>query len=603
MKEKASAGAVFLLVLLVALTTRLGAVGVPLKDFDADEAVVGMMGRDILAGESIPVFYAGQSYLGALEPWSVAASFALFGESALSLRLVPLIYTLAFLVAAYILLRRLFSARSSELVLLWIALGTPYFNLWTVKARGGFPEALLLGTIFILLFEESWQSKRLSRGRLVALGACAGFGLFVNPLVVTMMAVPLVMLVARAYGESRPLYAEAGCRAWDLLLFRRMRGPARVVLLGFAGLGLLILLLAASLIAVGDDALEGIMGVGLPDGTELLAYVCLYLLVLYGLELALWARRQGDGLGSAAGRLWETSAAFQMLVAIGVGHSVVSAVTASAHALLGGGGHDQPFHLAPMVSWPERAGLLFGEIVPTATWSLSGVGGILMAALCIWVAAMLFRERPMLLSAANGPLLQAPISPLLLFGGTTLVTLLLVLISDIARDASAARYLLPVLLSLPATLYVLAKRVATALGGGQIARVGLLGSLTAGLALGSLAGDASVLSPRASGSPYPGLVEEASDRGISSLVSDYWTAYPLAFLSGGDLSVAPADGADRFPAVSGPIRAAGPDAYLFVEGSETLDEYRRSRHHDDVLEEVLRPADGASRYYLFIPER
>ncbi|RMF23181.1 MAG: hypothetical protein D6760_05960, partial [Deltaproteobacteria bacterium] len=54
----------------------------------ADEGVVGLMGKHILEGRSLPVFFYGQHYLGALEAYLAALSFAIFGVSITSLRLV-----------------------------------------------------------------------------------------------------------------------------------------------------------------------------------------------------------------------------------------------------------------------------------------------------------------------------------------------------------------------------------------------------------------------------------------------------------------------------------------------------------------------------------
>ena len=613
MKKQIITGLILLTVLLVALLTRLGAVVVPLKDFDSDEAVVGLMARDILAGESWPVFYAGQSYLGALEPWSVAASFALLGESAFSLRLVPLLYSLAFLVAAYFLLRRFFRPVETGLILLWTALGTPFFNLWTVKARGGFAEVLLLGTLFLLLFETCWRLRDPGAARLSALGAVAGFGLFVNPLVGAIMAIPLAMLVARALAECSPLFAAEGWSIKGLMLFRSLRGRARAVFSVLAGVGLLALVLAAPLILVGDETLESWIGMNLADGTQVALYALFYFTLLYVAELAVLSRSRPGGFISVSQRVWKRSAGLRMLLAIVAGHIVFSIAGSLAVAWLGEGGHSQPIRLAPLIRWPERILLLFGQVVPTASWRLAGWAGPLMAAVCVLLVVLLLQRRRELGIADDG--MPGPIPPLLLFGGTTLATLLLVVTSAYAQDASAARYFLPLLLSLPATLYLLldwgmttaaepiVSPATIASRGWRTLRYVVLCLLTVGLAAGSLWGQASLLSPRSSGSPYPGLVQELESRGGETFIADYWTAYPLAFLAEGKFAVAPADGADRFPAVSTRIRSVGPDAYIFVEGSTLLEEFRTSSQAAGAREDVVKPAAGGPRYHLFYVAR
>jgi hypothetical protein len=616
MKKQIFTGIIILAVLLVALLTRLGAVVVPLKDFDSDEAVVGLMARDILAGESWPIFYAGQSYLGALEPWSVAASFSLFGESALSLRLVPLLYSLTFLVAAYFLLRRFFGRSATGLILLWTALGTPILKLWTVKARGGFAEVLLIGTLFLLLFERCWRLNDPGTARLIALAFVAGFGLFVNPLIGTIMAVPLALLVARVFDECRPLLAAEDWSINDLILFRPLRKGARAMFSALSGVGILALALAISLILLGEETLESGTGMNLPEGTQVALYAALYFALLYVAELAILARARPGGLRGLLQKLWKGSAGLRMLLAIAAGHFVLSIAASSAAAQIGGGGHSQPFRLAPLVTWPERLLFLFGQVVPTAFWPLAGWVGPLLAAMCVWLVVRLWQQRRELGLAHDGA--PGPIPPLTMFGGTTLATLFLVVTSTYAKDATAARYLLPLLLCLPATLYLLlnpgltgrwaATEPARATGrsqpgGRQNLRYVLLASITIGLAAGSMWGQASLLAPRSSGSPYPGLVDDLESRGMERIIADYWTAYPLAFLAAGKLEVAPAYGADRFPAVSSRVRSEGPDAYVFEEGRSPLEEFRASFRAGEVREDVLRPAAGGPRYHLFTFER
>ena len=74
-------------ILAIALALRLFFVLTPHGIIDADEAIVGLMGRHVLRGE-FPVFYYGQSYMGGLEAHLAALAFALGGASPLILKLV-----------------------------------------------------------------------------------------------------------------------------------------------------------------------------------------------------------------------------------------------------------------------------------------------------------------------------------------------------------------------------------------------------------------------------------------------------------------------------------------------------------------------------------
>src|SRR5207344_2436176 len=74
---------------LVALSLRLYFVLTPHGVLDADEAIVGLMGRHVLRGE-FPIFYYGQRYMGGLEPHLAALGFAIGGTTPLVLKLVCL---------------------------------------------------------------------------------------------------------------------------------------------------------------------------------------------------------------------------------------------------------------------------------------------------------------------------------------------------------------------------------------------------------------------------------------------------------------------------------------------------------------------------------
>jgi hypothetical protein len=57
--------------------------------FNADEAVVALMARHILAGAR-PIFFYGQAYMGSLDAFLVAGGFGIFGEEVWVIRAVRL---------------------------------------------------------------------------------------------------------------------------------------------------------------------------------------------------------------------------------------------------------------------------------------------------------------------------------------------------------------------------------------------------------------------------------------------------------------------------------------------------------------------------------
>src|ERR1700704_1569170 len=72
--------------------------------FDADQAVIGLMGKHLSELRAFPLFLYGQNYILAVEAWMAALSFLLFGVSVAALKLPLLAVNLA---VAFLLLRLL----------------------------------------------------------------------------------------------------------------------------------------------------------------------------------------------------------------------------------------------------------------------------------------------------------------------------------------------------------------------------------------------------------------------------------------------------------------------------------------------------------------
>jgi hypothetical protein len=72
--------------------------------FDADQAVIGLMGKHLSELRAFPLFLYGQNYILAVEAWMAALSFLVFGVSVAALKLPLLAVNLA---VAFLLLRLL----------------------------------------------------------------------------------------------------------------------------------------------------------------------------------------------------------------------------------------------------------------------------------------------------------------------------------------------------------------------------------------------------------------------------------------------------------------------------------------------------------------
>jgi hypothetical protein len=177
-----SASEVFFLIaaITIALLLRLDFIWAASGTIDGDEAIVGLMGKHILEGRNIPVFYYGQHYMGSLEALMASISFFIFGISPMTLQLVPLTFSLVLIPLVYLLGRTVMSTRCGAVAALLTAVPPPALVVWSSKARGGFIEVVVLGTL-ALLITALWYQKPAEKLRYpAAIGFILGVGWWVN---------------------------------------------------------------------------------------------------------------------------------------------------------------------------------------------------------------------------------------------------------------------------------------------------------------------------------------------------------------------------------------------------------------------------------------
>lgn len=178
--------AFWLVILLVAAagwkTALLAAQVVP---FNADEAVVGLMARHILAGER-PIFFYGQAYMGSLDAFLAAGGFALFGQQVWVIRLVQILLYLGTIITTVALGVLAFrSWKTGLLAGLLLTVPTVNMTLYTTASLGGYGEALLLGNLILLTAVAVRRRREVGRptGWMIVLwGGIAGVGLWANAL-------------------------------------------------------------------------------------------------------------------------------------------------------------------------------------------------------------------------------------------------------------------------------------------------------------------------------------------------------------------------------------------------------------------------------------
>lgn len=190
-----------LIILTVALAARLILLVSNSVSFHADEAVVGLMARHILAGER-PTFFYGQAYMGSLDAWLIALGFRLLGDSVLTIRLVQSVLYLLVVASGFVLAWRL-SERKIIATVAGLVLAVPPVNsaLYTTATLGGYNETLLFGTLILLLAYEVTHDHSRSRWRWGLLGLCAGLGWWTNGLI-AVYALPAALLILYAFLKS-----------------------------------------------------------------------------------------------------------------------------------------------------------------------------------------------------------------------------------------------------------------------------------------------------------------------------------------------------------------------------------------------------------------
>jgi len=170
--------------------------------YDYDEGMVGLQVLRILDGAR-PVFHPGQPYLGALESYLTAPLFALFGPSAVTLKLVPWLLAGAYIALTGWLGARVFGRRAGALSAVLAALAPAYLLVTGMKTWGATAETLSLGSLMLVLttyVTDGALAPRQRKQALVALGFVSGVAFWVSWL--SAFYIAPVALVLLAYGRA-----------------------------------------------------------------------------------------------------------------------------------------------------------------------------------------------------------------------------------------------------------------------------------------------------------------------------------------------------------------------------------------------------------------
>jgi hypothetical protein len=148
------------------------------RSINSDEAVVGLMARDILHGH-FTAFYWGQDY-GGVEPYVTAALFGVFGQSDVTLNLAPVVLS----AAASVLVWRIARYAVAEPVAVLVGTATWVWPAAVVvysTQESGFRYATLTLGLAALLFAVQIRCKGPSAIRWLGLGLAIGACVWSSP--------------------------------------------------------------------------------------------------------------------------------------------------------------------------------------------------------------------------------------------------------------------------------------------------------------------------------------------------------------------------------------------------------------------------------------
>ncbi|MGB0368473.1 MAG: hypothetical protein ACPGD8_03645 [Flavobacteriales bacterium] len=144
-----------LFVFVACFGTRLFFINSNVFFFDGDEAIVALMGLDVLDGE-FPLYFYGQNYgLSTLEALLVGFGVLLFGTGMLAVK-IPMLALWASSVSLLTLVFFKLSKQNKLATVLFVAalVASPTWLVWSMKARGGYLSSFFFSSAVLFLLVQ-----------------------------------------------------------------------------------------------------------------------------------------------------------------------------------------------------------------------------------------------------------------------------------------------------------------------------------------------------------------------------------------------------------------------------------------------------------------
>ncbi|HEV2659062.1 MAG TPA: hypothetical protein VGU68_00560, partial [Ktedonobacteraceae bacterium] len=195
---------------------------------NSDEGVMGILAMHIAYRGERPLMFYGQDYMGTIEAYIAALFFHLFGGPSLfALRLGVVLMVACFFIVMYLLTSLLFSKKLALVTLALLSVGSIAYLTRQTLATGGSAETLLFGSLSLLLV--AWLALTYRRGaplraKLLRCGVYLILGLIVGLAVWSDLVVAPILAVA---GLLLLLFC------WRDLLFGNLPAVLLGILIGF----------------------------------------------------------------------------------------------------------------------------------------------------------------------------------------------------------------------------------------------------------------------------------------------------------------------------------------------------------------------------------
>jgi hypothetical protein len=209
--------AAWLGLLAIALALRLSLLTRSGWLLEGDDALSTLMAFDVLDGLR-PIMLKNQTYASAWEPYTMAASYALFGVSRMSAKLPALLGSLACIGTSWLLAREVAGTTAAWFAAALAAVPPVYVLVLGLKPWAPYTEVILLGSLSLLCALRLGWPRACQRDALWALGCgvCGGLAFWMHPLAVWYLLAAALTVALRVRGLRWALVLGSGLLGFAL---------------------------------------------------------------------------------------------------------------------------------------------------------------------------------------------------------------------------------------------------------------------------------------------------------------------------------------------------------------------------------------------------